>query len=388
MIRAWLLVVVLAGTLEAETIPPRADGELDIHHINTGLGDQTLFVLPDGTTLLVDTGDIDSFLSERGQDIPFSLLPRPDASRTAGTWVARYIERVAPEKKLNYLLLTHFHPDHMDGLGDVTSKIEVDLVIDRGWPDYGGPVPVPAEVLSKYRQMTDGLTVARFHPGRSDQIVLRHDRASYPTFEVKNLTANGEYWTGKGDETQTRVPPLSELPEDDYPTENMSSLSFLMRYGAFGYFTGGDLPGVPVVGQPEWHDVESAIAESVGPVDVHAVNHHGGAGAAGLEFLAALKPRVHVLSAYTPWEASPTVIKRLLSERVYDGARDVFVLQYRDSAKAAFNLSPPRLQSESGHVVVRVEAGGATYRVFVVTDADESGTILSTHGPYRARSRE
>ena len=31
-------------------------GTLDIHHISTGRGNATFFVLPDGTTLLVDAG--------------------------------------------------------------------------------------------------------------------------------------------------------------------------------------------------------------------------------------------------------------------------------------------------------------------------------------------
>jgi hypothetical protein len=95
-----------------------------------------------------------------------------------------------------------------------------------------------------------------------------------------------------------------------------------------------------------------------------------------------------VISAIAPFQASPAALRRLLSQRVYQEPRDVFVLQYRDAAKAAFGMRPPRLQSESGHVVVRVEAGATRYRVYVVTDADESGTVLATHGPYRSRAFE
>ena len=34
-------------------------GELDIHHIYTGRGESSFFILPDGTTLLIDAGDWD-----------------------------------------------------------------------------------------------------------------------------------------------------------------------------------------------------------------------------------------------------------------------------------------------------------------------------------------
>ena len=392
MVRFSCLVLVLVlvlslSTVGAETLPPRRAGELDIHHISTGLGDQTLFVLPDGTTLLVDTGDVAAFFADRGTVPPsFETWPRPDGSRTAGEWVARYIERVTSEKALDYLLLTHFHPDHMLGLGDVTSRIDVDVVFDRGWPDYGEPVPVQPPLVAAYREVVKDSTVTRFRPGRADQIVLRRHPDEYANFEIRNLTANGEYWTGEGVATKLRFPPLSELAEEDYPNENMSSLSFRLRYGAFGYFTGGDLPGVPEPGYPEWHSIEAAIAKAVGPIDVHALNHHGGGDAGSVEFLAELRPRVHVVSTFAPSQGSPTTIRRLLSERIYEGPRDVFVLQYRKEAKAAFGNRPPTLQSESGHVVVRVEAGGARYRVYVVSDADESGTILATHGPYRSRA--
>jgi len=40
---------------EGETFPLWTEGYLDIHHINTGKGDAAFFILPDGTTLLVDS---------------------------------------------------------------------------------------------------------------------------------------------------------------------------------------------------------------------------------------------------------------------------------------------------------------------------------------------
>jgi hypothetical protein len=44
-----------------------------------------------------------------------------------------------------------------------------------------------------------------------------------------------------------------------------------------------------------------------------------------------------------------------------------------------------RLATRQGHVVVRVEPGGAQYRVFILDDSSETYTITALHGPYQAR---
>ena len=36
-------------------LPAWQEGELDIHHINTGRGEASFFIFPDGTNQLVDT---------------------------------------------------------------------------------------------------------------------------------------------------------------------------------------------------------------------------------------------------------------------------------------------------------------------------------------------
>ena len=40
-----------------ETYAGWRPGELDIHFIQTGCGEQSFFIFPDGTTMLVDCGD-------------------------------------------------------------------------------------------------------------------------------------------------------------------------------------------------------------------------------------------------------------------------------------------------------------------------------------------
>ena len=43
------------------------------------------------------------------------------------------------------------------------------------------------------------------------------------------------------------------------------------------------------------------------------------------------------------------------------------------------------LAADQGHILVRVAAGGTSYRVFVLVDADETMRIKSIHGPYTSQ---
>ena len=82
------------------------EGELDIHLIYTGRGEADFYILPDGTSMLVDAGDHQA-------SVPMTD-PKPDLLRRGGEWVARYIERVNPHgNEVDYFMLSHFHNDHM-----------------------------------------------------------------------------------------------------------------------------------------------------------------------------------------------------------------------------------------------------------------------------------
>ena len=66
-------------------------------------------------------------------------------------------------------------------------------------------------------------------------------------------------------------------------------------------------------------------------VYVHVVNRHGSIDTASAEFLAALRPRVHIIPSWSATHPASSVLKGVLSPRAYAGARDVFALQFRDA---------------------------------------------------------
>lgn len=384
-----------------EVFPSWQEGNLDIHHINTGKGDAAFFIFPDGTTMLVDAGQ------HTRPPGPRELSIMPDESRSPGEWISRYILQMMEghaEKRINYALLTHFDGDHMGsihpgaedsgngdyklvGITDVGDRIPMDKVIDRAWPDYNWPVPLEQSNVANYRKFlswqsqNNGLKADRFVPGRNDQIVLLKNPSRYGNFEVRNIVANGVVWTGVGTNTQNHFPLVKNLEKSNYPSENMSSLGIRVSYGAFDYFTGGDLVGIPPAGSPEWMDIETPVGKAVGPVEVHVLNHHGYHDAGNENFIKALRPRVHIIQSWVVAHPTPATLSRMLSARLYPGPRDVFATNITEVGKTFIGGASNNIKGQ-GHVVVRVDPQGKTYRIYILDDTAENFEIKAVYGPY------
>ena len=359
-----------------DTLPTWTPGTLDIHQINTGRGNAAFLMLPDGTTLLVDAGN-------GGNPPPRGTPPKPDASRPPAEWIVRYLRAVGATK-IDYGFLTHFHDDHMGALVDVAGAIPIDTMLDRAWPDYDYPSADHAEFtdadFAVYRDfLRAGPTKAeRFRPGRDDQIVLRRDRARYPEFRVRNVAANGEIWSGAGIATMRYFPPLQTVPRSDWPTENMCSQAIRVSYGRFDYYTGGDLPGRPRPGYPEWHDVETPVARAVGPVEVAVVNHHGNRDSTNAFFVSTLRPRLWIIPVWSADHPGHDVLDRMYSTRLYPGTRDVFATNMLEANRIVIGPLLDRLASSQGHIVIRVAPGGDSYRVWILDDSSAIFRVVKT----------
>jgi hypothetical protein len=225
------------------------------------------------------------------------------------------------------------------------------------------------------------LRMASAQAGRADQIIATHDGSDHP-FEARIVAVNDRVWTGHAGETKVRFPSIETVAADDRPTENMCSVALRLKYGAFDYFTGGDMPGYPTPGGPAWHDLETDVARAIGPTDVHVVNHHGSIEVENPFFLATLNSRVLILPSWSPTHPSADVLKRLLSPRLATGPHEVFAVLLREPTKLAIGPRAAQVASDRGHVVVRVEPGGARYWIYVLDDASPAAPIRSVHGPY------
>jgi hypothetical protein len=75
----------------------------------------------------------------------------------------------------------------------------------------------------------------------------------------------------------------------------------------------------------------------------------------------------------------------MFSDRLYPGPRDIFATNMLDANRLVIGPLLDRLKSAQGHIVIRVEPGGATFRVIVLDDAAETYRVKTVHGPYQSR---
>lgn len=395
-----LPAVRAAPPVPAMPVPDRAGlaltawqpGWLDIHHIATGRGNATFVLLPDGTSLLIDAG-----ASMNALDV--SVAPRPNAQRRPGEWIGRYVRRHlarAGLDALDYLLVTHLHPDHtgdvdagsppssrgayrLSGVTDVAELVPVVTLVDRGYPDYAYPQRFDALFADNYRAYVEArrrakLVVERFRVGSAGQFAGQgHVKTPLP-FEVRNIAANGEVWTGQGDATRTLFPPLAPLPRADWPTENQCSAAIRIGYGRFRYFTAGDMTSYTNDGLLPWQDVLGPAAHAAGAVTVATADHHGMFDGLDGDVVRTLRPRAWVIPSWHIAHPDMLQLERMFSERLYPGPREVFATTVMRENLLANGRLTKRMRSHDGHVVVRVPPGGERFYVAVTGNEDESDT--------------
>lgn len=428
-----LLLIAAISTITAaqqpgQPLPPWQEGMLDLHHINTGLGDAAFYVFPDGTTMLVDAGEMPPTDPRAGT--PRNTSIHPDNSKTAPEWIVHYIRRFMPGSRpqaaLDYAMITHFHDDHwgslypgakrsshgdyvLTGITAVGDALPIGLLLDRGYPDYNYPIDylgiegkqVQAfdlryqkwfadfanyQAFIKSQMATNGMRAEQLQAGSKSQIQLRFKPEKFPEFHVRNVKSNGTIWTGTGTETFEYLPDPKSLPLKERPGENPCSNAIRIKYGPFDYFTGGDMSGVADLGRPWWIDVETPVARAIGPTDVTTLNHHGNQDAMNAYFVKTLQARVYIQQNWSSDHPGHQVLRRMTSQVLYPGPRDLFATNMLEANKLVIGPSLENsYQSTEGHILVRVMPGGNTYQVIILDDQTDNYLVKAVFGPYDAR---
>jgi beta-lactamase superfamily II metal-dependent hydrolase len=379
---------------------PWQRGLLDIHHISTGRGNSVLIICPDGTSILIDAGAV------KGSSEALAAA-EPNSSRRPGEWIGRYSLHhlsTAPRRELDYVVLTHFHGDHigevapdspaapnggyrLTGVSDVAELLNLRNLIDRGYPNYDYPALSADDSVKNYIRFVRtrekrGSKTEKLAVGSSKQIALQNSPNDFSNFAIRNLSANGEVWKGRGNDTQNLFPPLSKLKPEEYPTENSCSIALRFEFGAFRYYIGGDLTCDTRFGTAPWMDVETPVARAAGPVNVAALNHHGYFDATGPEFVRHMQSRIYILQAWHASHPALSTLDRLYSPILYSGDRDVIATGLTQAASLADARLSDKMLSQHRHVVVRVSQQGKQYQVIVLDDSTEVGAVKATFGPF------
>ena len=117
MLRKIVPFIPLAAFLAVPGMAAAKDDALQMVSIDVEGGGGTLFVTPEGKSLLIDTGN-------------------PEVSRATGAHPSS--ERIAAAasalgvKKIDYLLTTHYHGDHIGGFEGLLARMPIGIVIDHG----------------------------------------------------------------------------------------------------------------------------------------------------------------------------------------------------------------------------------------------------------------
>jgi beta-lactamase superfamily II metal-dependent hydrolase len=295
------LLRVFVGTFFLTALLTAAEKQLRIFFIDVEGGQATLFVTPEGRSLLVDTG--------------WGYNAYRDANRIAA------VARRAKIKRIDVVVITHYHSDHVGGVPQLVQKIPVGLFVD-----HGENRETTKESATLYREYLAGLRDA---PRRS---VKPGDHIPIKGMDVVVVSADGNVIASPlaGAGTTNRFCQGVNQKEPD-PSENARSLGVVLTFGSFRAVDLGDLT---------WNkELELVCPQNkVGTADLLVVSHHGLDQSNSPALVHALTPRVAVIDNGSKKGGSASAWDIVKSS---PGLQDIWQLHFADAAGSEHNTTDP-----------------------------------------------
>ncbi|HEV2619046.1 MAG TPA: MBL fold metallo-hydrolase [Acidobacteriaceae bacterium] len=251
-----------------------ADGksrESDLHVFFADVegGQATLFVMPSGESLLVDTG--------------WPGYAGRDADRIAA------LCKLAGVAKIDTLVLTHYHIDHAGGVPQLVAKIPVGRFIDHGINRESEAVAGGGATVAAWTAYQKVLA-----DGHAEHLVVKPgDVLPVKGMRVEIVSADGEVIaqplkTADAGAGAKNTACASSPVKPAEGNENDRSVGMVLTFGRLRILDLGDLT---------WALERGLVCpvNKLGDVDVYIVSHHGTARSGSPALVDAIAPRVAIM---------------------------------------------------------------------------------------------
>ena len=251
-LRPAILLLTLAAVLPAA-------GKLEVYAIDVEGGKATLWVSPSGESMLVDAG--------------WPGFNHRDAERIAAA------AKAAGVKRIDYLVITHFHTDHAGGVPQLAEKMTIRNFVDHGVNTETGQA---AEVLyGEYSRMRD----------KGNHIIVKPgDKLPIKGLDVEIVSADGALIASQLEGAGQPNPDCAGLqPPPPDRSENAHSIGMVVTYGSFRAVDLGDLT----------KDKEYGLVcpnNKLGTAQLFMVSHHGMDISNSAALVDALHPQVAIMN--------------------------------------------------------------------------------------------
>ncbi len=311
---------------------------LEIYFIDVEGGQSTLIVSPSGQSLLIDTG--------------WPGYDGRDADRIIS--VAHQLGL----KQIDYVLITHYHRDHVGGVPQLVDGMKVGTFVDHG-PNLEDS-EVTRTDYAAYEKAIAGYARVTVKPGWGLPI---------KGIEVRVLSSAGSHITEPLPGAGEANPYCKGETAAADATENARSVGVLITYGKFRFLDLGDLT--------KKKELELACPNNLlGTVDLFLVTHHGMDLSNSKAMVWALHPRVAILDNGARKGASPAAW-----QVVHDspGLEGLWQLHYATEADRNHNVDADQIANlkencEGKYLKVSAQNDGT----FIVTN--QRNGVEKTYG--------